>query len=240
MRCRFLVGLWTVLLASPLWAQGSVTIVGTIHDPSGAAVPAVSLTLTNKATGVSRRTLSAGDGNYVFTEIPIGVYSLSAAAEGFKTFVQDEIPVQVDENRQINVTLAVGAVTEKVVVNAEAALVETRASGLREVVDAARMSELPLNGRNPVQLQYLVAGIGGIAAQGQAQNASVSINGARTASNNYTLDGGDNHDPFFESPVGFSLSGRPGGVQHSDQHLQRGQGAQRRRPDGRGHQIRYQ
>jgi hypothetical protein len=202
MRCRFLIGLWATL-APQVWAQGSVTVFGAVHDPSGAAVPNVPIILTNQATGVTRRTVSAGDGNYVFTEIPVGSYSLGASAQGFKTFVQNDIRVQVDENRQVNLTLEVGAVTEKVVVTADAAQVETRASGLREVVDSRRMSELPLNGRNPVQLQYLVAGIGGIAPVGQAQNASVSINGSRTASNNYTLDGGDNHDPFFESPSVF-------------------------------------
>ncbi len=70
-------------------------------------------------------------------------------------------------------------------------------------MDSRRITELPLNGRNPLQLQYLVAGAGGRAGQGQAQNASVSINGSRTNSNNYQLDGGDNHDPYFNTPAIF-------------------------------------
>ena len=70
-------------------------------------------------------------------------------------------------------------------------------------MDSQRIVELPLNGRNPLQLQYLVAGAGGRAAQGQAQNESVSINGSRANANNYALDGADNHDPYFNTPAIF-------------------------------------
>lgn len=201
---------WRVILcalavAAPvsLRGQGSVTIYGTVTDSSGAAIPRVSITLTNVNTATVRTTTSDAGGNYVLSQLPIGVYVLRAETTGFKTFIQSDIRPQVDENRQINITLQVGSVNESVTVKAEAAQVETRSGALREVVDSARIVELPLNGRNPIQLQYLVAGSGGRAAADQAENESVSVNGSRTNSNNYTLDGGDNHDPYFNTPSVF-------------------------------------
>ncbi|MGH9627162.1 MAG: carboxypeptidase regulatory-like domain-containing protein [Bryobacteraceae bacterium] len=195
----FVIVLLPVLLA----AQGSVTIFGNVTDSTGAAVPGVSVQVTNAQTGATREVKSDASGNYVIPLLPIGTYTLRAEAQGFKSFVQDSIAVQVDENRQVNVALEVGAVTESIEVKAEVTQVETRSGAIREVIDSQRIVELPLNGRNPLQLQYLVAGAGEVAASGQAQNESVSINGSRTNSNNYQLDGGDNHDPYFNTPAVF-------------------------------------
>lgn len=186
-----------------LAAQGNVTIYGNVQDSSGAVVPAAEITVTNTRTGATRTAVSTQSGDYVVSQLALGVYSVRVQAQGFKTYLQDGISVQVDENRQINVALELGSVSESVEVAAELVQVETRTGALREVVDSKRIVELPLNGRNPLQLQYLVAGVGGIAGQGQAQNASVSINGSRTNANNYQLDGGDNHDPYFNTPTVF-------------------------------------
>ncbi|MDQ6699900.1 MAG: carboxypeptidase-like regulatory domain-containing protein, partial [Acidobacteriota bacterium] len=196
--------LWVVLLVSTLlYAQGSVTIFGTVTDPSGAAIPGVAVTAVNAETGAIRRAVSDPSGGYVISQLPIGSYSVRVEAAGFKSFVQEQINVQVDENRRVNVALEVGALSESVTVSGEAAQVETRSGALREVVDSRRIVELPLNGRNALQLQYLVAGSGGRMTAGQEQNDSVSINGSRTNSNNYTLDNGDNHDPYFNTPSVF-------------------------------------
>jgi hypothetical protein len=94
--------------------------------------------------------------------------------------------------------MTVGGVNESVTVAADVAQVETRSSSLRQVVDSAHIVELPLNGRNPLQLQYAVAGSSGLTdpSGGQALNSqSVSLNGMRANSNNYSLDGADNQDP---------------------------------------------
>ncbi len=187
--------------ANKLQAQGSVTIYGSVTDSSGAVVPGVNVTVTNQQTGLVRQTSSDENGNYLVSQLPIGVYSVQAESDGFKSFVQTDIRVQVDENRRVNIALEVGAITETVTVAAEVTQVETRSGALREVVDSERIVELPLNGRNPVELQYLVAGVGRRAGQGQGQNESVSVNGSRTNSNNYILDGGDNHDPYFNTPA---------------------------------------
>jgi len=197
---------WVVLAlvgSGQLHAQGTATIFGTVTDPSGGAIPSATVTVTNKETGAARKTTTGPAGDFVLSQLPIGTYAVKAEAAGFKTFVQDNIPLQVDENRQVNITMAVGAVTDSITVQAEAVQVETRSGSLKEVIDSARIAELPLNGRNPLQLQYLVAGSGGVVSAGQEQNDSVSINGSRPNTNNYTLDGADNHDPYFNTPSVF-------------------------------------
>ena len=194
-----------IALSATVFAQGTVTIYGNVTDPSGAAIAGAKVTVTNTATDQSRDTTSAPDGNYVVPDLRVGAYRLSVTAAGFKTFVQDGIQVQVDENRRVPVQMAVGGVTETVTVSADLAQVETRTSALRQVVDSARIVELPLNGRNPLQLSYMVAGSSGSAdpAGGQSENTSVSIDGMRPNSNNYSLDGADNQDPFFNTPSVF-------------------------------------
>jgi hypothetical protein len=194
-----------LILPALVFAQGTVTIYGTVTDPSGAAIAGAKVTVTNAATQQSRDTVTAADGNYVVPDLPVGTYNLSATARGFKTFVQEGILVQVDENRRVPVQMAVGAVSESLTVAADVAQVETRSSALRQVVDSERIVELPLNGRNPLQLSYLVAGSSGSTdpSGGQALNSSVSIDGMRANSNNYSLDGADNQDPFFNTPSSF-------------------------------------
>ena len=191
------------LLTSSAFAQGTVTIYGTVSDKSGAMVPGAEVTVTNTLTGAARSTISNKTGGYVASQLPVGIYQVRVQLQGFKSAVQDRIPVQVDENRQVNLVLEVGDLTESVVVAAEVTQVELRSGSLRDVVDSQRIVALPLNGRNPLQLTRLVAGSGGVAARDQGQNETVSINGARTNSNNYQLDGADNHDPYFNSPAVF-------------------------------------
>jgi hypothetical protein len=193
--------LLTALFApSLLLSQGRVTIFGTVTDASGAAITGAAIKATNTDTAQIRETVSSSDGSFILPDLPIGSYQVTAQAAGFKTFIENGIQLQVDESRRLGIRLDVGAVSENVTVTAEAAQVDTRSGALSEVIDSARIVELPLNGRNALQLQYLVAGAGGIVAPGQGQNESVSINGSRPNTNNYTLDGADNHDPFFNTP----------------------------------------
>jgi outer membrane receptor protein involved in Fe transport len=198
---RLIISLF--LLAAGLLAQGTVTIYGTITDKTGGVVPRVQITVTHTATGLTRSTVSDAQGNYVLTQLAAGLYAMRMEAPGFKSFLLERIGTQVDENRQVNAALELGQVSESINVTAEIAQVETRSGAIREVVDSKRIVELPLNGRNPLQLQFLVAGAGVRTGQGQAQNGGVSINGSRDNSNNYQLDGGDNHDPYFNSPAIF-------------------------------------
>lgn len=202
---RIAVGFLFLLLLQPaaVFAQGTVTIFGTVTDSSGAVVPGVRIVVRNVQTGLERETQANATGNYVVSQLPVGVYTVTSAADGFKSATQEGIRVQVDENRRVDFRLELGAVTESITVASAVAQVETREGTLKEVVDAERIVELPLNGRNAIELQYLVAGVSRRTDVGQQQNSSVSINGSRTNANNYTLDGGDNHDPYFNSPAAF-------------------------------------
>jgi hypothetical protein len=200
MRHALLLALWST---SIVWAQGSVTIYGTVQDVSGAVLASVSVRVQNEGTGLVRSVTSDERGAYIATQLPVGIYTVSAELAGFKRYLQRNIQVQVDENRQVPIVLQLGDVNESVTVESEMVQVDTRSGTIREVVDSNRIVELPLNGRNPLDLQLLVAGAGRVTPRGQAQNTSVSINGARDNANNYTLDGGDNHDPYFNSPSVF-------------------------------------
>jgi Carboxypeptidase regulatory-like domain len=186
-------------------AQGRATIFGAVVDPSGAAVSGAAITVTNTATQEIRRTVSDGKGEYVVPDLEPGTYNLTAAASGFEGYIQKGIKLEVDENRRSSVQLSVGATAQQVVVNDDTVQVDTRSSTISEVVDSDRVKDLPLNGRNALQLQNLVAGAGAISTGGggQAENSVTAINGARQAENNYTLDGADNEDPFFFTPSVF-------------------------------------
>ena len=203
MRRRFPLLLAIALAAGLAWAQGTATIFGTVSDSTGGVVPGARVIVRNMQTGLERETRSNEAGSYVAAQLPVGVYTVTAEAAGFKSGIQEGIRVQVDENRRVDFRLEVGALSESITVEAAIAQVETREGTLKEVVDAERIVELPLNGRNAIELQYLVAGVGRRTDRGQQQNPSVSINGSRSNANNYTLDGGDNHDPYFNSPAAF-------------------------------------
>lgn len=186
-------------------AQGTPTanITGRAADASGAVVPSVRVTATNTATNLVRETVTNEGGDYTLTNLPVGTYTIAAEGANFKRFVTESVVLQVNESREINFALEAGNVQETVTVTAETAQVDTTTGTLKEVVDSARIVGLPLNGRNALQLQQLVPGAARIVAAGQGQNETISINGSRPNSNNYRLDGGDNHDPFFNSPSVF-------------------------------------
>ena len=194
---------FSLLSSLGLLAQGTVTIYGTVTDPSGSLIPGTAITVTQTTTGQVRSVRSNERGDYIVTQLPIGAYTVAAERQGFKKFVQPGIRVQVDENRQVPITLQIGDLAESVTVQAESVQVETRSGTLKEVIDSKRIVELPLNGRNALDLQRLVPGAGSVAGRGQGQNDTISINGSRQNGNNYVLDGGDNHDPYFNSPSVF-------------------------------------
>ncbi len=203
-RLFFVTAFMLLTITQLTQAQGRATISGIVTDNSGAVVTSVHITLTETATQQKHETISGSDGNYVIPALGPGEYSLSATAADFQTFIVRSIRLQIDENRNVPVRLTVGEVAQKVVVSDIIAQVDTRSPTISEVVDSDRVKDLPLNGRNPLQLQYLVAGAGantsGGGGGGQAESDVVSINGSRQNANNYTLDGADNEDPFFNTP----------------------------------------
>jgi hypothetical protein len=194
--------LW-IVSSITAYAQGRATIFGTVTDSSGAVVSGATVKATNIGTNLEHSTVSGQDGNYVLPELEPGTYLLTAEANGFEKYIQQGINLQVDENRNGAIHLSVGATTQQVVVAADAAQVDTRSATIFEVVDSERVQDLPLNGRNALQLQTLVAGAGATSSgggAGQAENNVTAMNGARQDENNYSLDGADNEDPFFFTP----------------------------------------
>src|ERR1051325_2587149 len=140
--------------ASLSWGQAGSTaqISGSVKDPSGALLPGAQVTATQTETGVSRNTLSNETGFYVLPNLPVGPYRLEIAFAGFRTFVQTGIVLQVNSNPVIDAILQVGQVNEQVEVQANATLVETRSSGVGQVIENQRILELPLNGRQVADL----------------------------------------------------------------------------------------
>src|SRR5262245_52057202 len=139
----------SLLLCGSVWGQGSTAqISGTVKDQTGAVLPGAEVTATQTDTGIPRSTLTDETGSYILPNLPTGPYRLEVGLPGFRTFIQTGIVLQVNANPAINAILEVGQVSEQVEVQANAALVETRSSGIGQVIENERILELPLNGRN--------------------------------------------------------------------------------------------
>ena len=141
------------------------------------------------------------DGTYVFPNLPVGPYQLKVELQGFNTYQQDGIVLQVSSNPQLNVTLAVGIVSETVTVIANSAMVETHSTGIGQVVDNQRVVELPLNGRQATELIFL-AGLATSAPAGDLNTnknfptVTISVAGGQANGMTYIMDGGTHNDPF--------------------------------------------
>ncbi|MEO7651559.1 MAG: carboxypeptidase-like regulatory domain-containing protein, partial [Bryobacteraceae bacterium] len=189
-----------------LRAQANGTIHGTAFDSSGAVVPDASITATNVNTNLIRRVVADSVGQYVIPLLPVGEYSVRVESQGFAPFLQTGIRLQVSTDMEVNARLELKAATEQVTVRENTTLVQTTTSALVQVVDERRISDLPLNGRNVLQLMALNSGISDRGAaggtiqtntfgNGQFQVAA-SINGSRGNGTNYLLDNADNNDGF--------------------------------------------
>ena len=187
-----------------LWGQGGATaqISGTVKDQSGAVLPGAEVTLTQTETGLMRNAVTNETGSYTLTNLPIGPYRLEASLPGFRTYVQNGIVLQVNSNPVINSTLEVGQVSETVEVQANAALVETRNTGIGQVIDNQRVLELPLNGRQVAELVQL-SGMATVVANGTINSGTrnypttvIVVAGGLQTGVNYLLDGAVHEDPY--------------------------------------------
>jgi hypothetical protein len=213
----FSILLWAVIFTSFVMAQlPTATILGVVKDSSGAVVPDTTLTARNVETGQTRTAASAGDGSYRFSALPVGGYEIRAEHAGFQTAVRSGLTLAVGQEAVINFTLEVGAVTQTVAVTAEAPLVNTTSGSLGALVGEQKVADLPLNGRNYIDLTMLQPGI----SQGPTSGAPgtlvefgkwFSSNGAPLRSNNYLLDGAQMLGPYGGSSA--STSGNTLGVE---------------------------
>jgi len=145
----------SLLSCACAWAQGTAQLHGTVKDATGAAVPGANVKATQTETGISRTANSGADGEFVLTNLPLGPYQVEVSKEGFTKYLQSGIVLQVNSDPSVDAALKVGAITEQVSVEANAAQVETRNSGIGEVVQTQRIVDLPLNGRNVTDLVAL-------------------------------------------------------------------------------------
>ena len=184
------------------WGQATTAqITGTVTDQSGAVLPGVEITVTQTATGAKRTAVSNETGNYVLASLPVGPYMLEAGLPGFKTYVQSGIVLQVNANPTINVVLQIGQVSDQVEVQANAALVETRSTGIGTLVDNQRVVELPLNGRNATELVFLagMANVGGSGFLNSVRNyptVMISVAGGIANWTAYNFDGVAHNDAY--------------------------------------------
>jgi hypothetical protein len=196
-------GIFALLSGAVAWGQSTAVISGAVEDTTRARVPNASVRVVQQQTDENFAAVSDEQGRFSFPRLPVGNYKVTVTKPGFRRFESESIRLDADQTRQANVVLQLGETSDSVQVSGAIALVETIGGGLRETVDEKRISELPLNGRNPLDLQLLVPGsVPSVAANTNlGENNAISINGARGISNNYLVDGGDNNDPQLNTPA---------------------------------------
>ena len=189
--------------------QDKGTISGTVFDASGAAVPAATVTLEDSGTGARRVTKTGNAGEFVFTPLNIGNYSVQVAAGGFQTLVQKNLELQVQQTLDLKLTLSVGSQARVVEVTDTAPPLQTSDSSLGQVISTRAITNLPLNGRDVFQLLGLVPG----AVTGP--DGSPAISGQPTQYQFYAMDGVDNtnYQGNLQSGHAWNLSPSPDAVQ---------------------------
>lgn len=194
-----LAGMFFAIALGHAIAQGTGSISGTVVDASQAAVGGSQVALTNTGTAQARVVTSSDQGLFDFTDLPPGEYKVAVTKGGFKAWEQSSITLGVAQHITLYPVLQVGAASEQVVITAETAFLTTDNSTLSGVVESQQIEQLPLNGRNALQLEALEPGIVSTGQGGQfgATQVTFTSSGGRDIDTNYTLDGGINVDPFY-------------------------------------------
>lgn len=199
-----------ILSVNCLYAQTFGEVTGRVTDPSGAVVPGASLTLTNVNTDGMRNARTTDAGLYTLPSVPPGTYRLTTEVPGFRTALSEPFEVQVQQIVRLDVSLQVGQTTEKIQVMANADLLQAETATLGTVIENKIITELPLNGRQYLNLVALspnvnvlspAAGQAGARQGGDRAQQSIAVGGQRIMFNYYTLDGVANTDVNFDSYV---------------------------------------
>ena len=197
------IGILTIGALPALGQNTFGEITGTVTDPSGAAIVGATVTVTNPATNVARTTNTNGSGSYNFPSLLPGNYDVKASITGFQTSVRNGVELQTQQTARIDFRLEVGEMTQTMEVSGGAPLVNTEDASVGTVIENRSIVELPLNGRDFLQLVALSPNVtsgfnvnGGAAngaatsrLGGQRANESIAVSGTRREYNNYTLDG---------------------------------------------------
>src|SRR3984957_938686 len=190
--------LLAALLVVPQLARAQelpATLTGIVADTSGAVIPNATVTVTENATKAVHTVQSDASGNYVVTTLPAGTYTVSVVSSGFEGYLAKNVVLTVGQNRGFNVQLKAGAASTTVTVEAAAVTVDTESAAQAGTLSSQQIVGLELAGRNFQQLVTLQPGV--VSQMGDetvASNTAMSVNGARTTANNWTVDGADIND----------------------------------------------
>src|SRR5947207_12351924 len=196
------VFLFALVLVRPVAARAQVTtadIVGRVTDVTGAVLPGATVTVENVGTRDIRTLPTNASGDYVFTLLPIGAYTVKIELQGFGTQTS-RVPLSAGDRARVDAKLQLGAVTEQITVTGESPLVQTDSSTVGTLINLKNVSELPVNGRNFVRLVQAIPGANeglpnslasGTRPDDRRQTSAISVNGALDNQNNHLIDGAD-------------------------------------------------
>jgi hypothetical protein len=199
------VGSLFCLASSLLYGQANGSFSGTVSDKAGAVISGANVTITSQATGLVRDAKTDDSGHYLIPLLPVGLFTIHVDAQGFSAAVQKDARLQVDEQRELNFTLQPASVSTNVEVSATEVAIETTAPTLGQVITSEQVADLPLNGRNFVQLATLTPGttqstspssfFTNAASSEAATRGSFSLSsgGSREQETDWLLDGNDNN-----------------------------------------------
>ena len=192
------------------WGQvASASLRGTVTDQSGAIIVGATVTLTNTGTNVARTTSTDASGNYLFPIVQVGTYEVTIERQGFQTFQQKGVTLELNQNGRLDASLKLGTATQTVEVTANVAQVDTTGSVLGKVEDQRAINDLPLVGRDTLQLGLLQAGVFA-ADPGDGSGNPFSVSGQRSESMTFLVNGADNTD-FLDNNI--AVSPNPDAVQ---------------------------
>src|ERR1044071_7116327 len=222
-----LVGAVLLLAATNAWAQATAQINGTVSDSSGAVLPGVTVVAIQTDTGFRRETVTDQEGAYALLNLPIGPYRLEASLQGFRSYAQTGIVLQVNSNPVIRVTLQLGELAETLTVEGQAPLVETRNPAIGQVITNEQVEALPLEGRNPAALIVLAGGavdLGNPSSRSLTQSRGIAVAGGQQFGVAYLLDGALHNNVYdgVNLPLPFPDAMQEFKVETSSQNAQNG------------------
>ncbi|HBY60620.1 MAG TPA: TonB-dependent receptor [Solibacterales bacterium] len=188
MRLVRLLAVLCLIIPAAFSQVDRATLTGTITDPSGAVVPGASISVESETTGLRRQAVASGAGNYSFSALPIGVYTLTASQPGFNSVTVKDVRLGVGETRTLDLTLAVTGAATTVTVESQVSALERETVALGTVIGSTQARELPLNGRHWASLMALAPGA---INTGDGTQQTIRFVGRARDDNNWTLDGLD-------------------------------------------------